>query len=136
MFYEYRDNLADDDNDYVYYRLTALYLSDEGETCESDYAATLEDPMQHFVVIDLSSTGELQPKTLHLYPNPSDGWVTIELSGIQRVSVTNVLGRMLLDKTVDANILRLDLSDFESGMYWLRVVTCDGVFAQPFVLSR
>ena len=136
VFYEYRDNLADNDNDYVYYRLTALYLSDEGETCESDYAATLEDPMQHFVVIDLSSTGELQPKALHLYPNPSDGWVTIELSGIQRVSVTNVLGRMLLDKTVDANILRLDLSDFESGMYWLRVVTCDGVFAQPFVLSR
>lgn len=136
IYYEYRDNLADDPQEYVYYRLTAFYLADNAETCESDYATTLNDPEQNYVVIDITTVEENQKTSLKLYPNPSNGQVFIELEGMQKVMVCNALGQILLSKETNADYLQLDLSCFENGLYWLRVMSQDGVAVKPFVLTR
>ena len=136
LYYEYRDNLADDDHEDVYYRLTAFYLADDGETCESDYAATLNDPEQNYISIDLTSTEENLESSLKLYPNPTNGLISIELEGLQKVMVYNALGQVLLSKETEGNYLQLDLSGFENGLYWLRASSQNVVVTWRFVLSR
>lgn len=136
VYYEYRDNLADYPDEYAYYRLTAFYLADNGETCESDFATTLNDPELNYVTIDITSTNENQKSKFELYPNPSNGLVTIALERMQKVMVYNALGQALLSKEASSDMLQLDLSDFENGMYWLKVTTPNGVTTKPFVVAR
>ena len=136
LYYEYRDNLAEETHDDVYYRLTAFYLADDGETCESDYAATLNNPEQNYVAIDLTATDEYQALDFKLYPNPTSGQITIALEGMQKVVVYNTLGQALLNKETNSDMLQLDLSGFENGLYWLRVTNQKGVITRPFILSR
>ena len=135
LYYEYRDNLADRSND-VYYRLTAFYLADNGETCESDYAATLNDPELHYIVIDLTSTDENQALDFKLYPNPTSAQITIALEGMQKVVVYNTLGQALLHKETNGDVLQLDLSGFENGLYWVKVMAQSGTVTRSFVISR
>ena len=135
LYYEYRDNLADRAND-VYYRLTAFYLADNGETCESDYAASLNDPELHYIAIDLTSTNEHLESSLKLYPNPTNGLITIELEGLQKVMVYNALGQVLLNKEANDDALQLDLSGFENGLYWVKVMTQNGTAAKSLIISK
>ena len=136
LYYEYRDNLAEDGHEDVYYRLTAFYLADNGETCESDYATTLNNPEQNYVAIDLTATDEYQLLDFKLYPNPTSGQITIALEGMQKVVVYNALGQALLNKETSSDVLQLDLSGFENGLYWVKVMAQNGVATRPFVLSR
>ena len=136
LYYEYRDNLAEDDHEDVYYRLTAFYLADNGETCESDYATSLNNPDQNYVSIDLTSTEELLEASLQLYPNPTNGLITVGLEGMQKVMVYNALGQSLLNKETSGDVLQLDLSGMGNGLYWLRVTSQKGIVVKPFFLSR
>ena len=136
LYYEYRDNLADDDHEDVYYRLTAFYLADNGETCESDYAASLNDPELNYIAIDLTSTNENQALDFKLYPNPTSGQITIALEGMQKVVVYNALGQALLNKEASSDMLQLDLLGFENGLYWIKVMTQNGTVVRSFVVSR
>ncbi len=136
LYYEYRDNLADDDHENVYYRLTAFYLADNGETCESDYATTLNNPDQNYVAIDLTATEENLASSLKLYPNPTNGCVTIELEEMQKVMVYNALGQVVLSKEANGDALQLDLSDFGNGLYRVRIMSQNGMVVKPFVISR
>jgi hypothetical protein len=136
LYYEYRDNLAEDDHEDVYYRLTAFYLADNGETCESDYATTLNNPDQNYVAIDLTATDEYQTLDFSLYPNPTNGQITIALEGIQKVVVYNALGQALLNKETSSDVLQLDLSSFEDGLYWIKVMAQNGAAVRSFVISR
>ncbi len=136
LYYEYRDNLSDDPNEYVYYRLTAFYVADDNETCESDYAATLNDPDRNYVLIDVWSTNEKESETLHLYPNPTKESLTLEMEGMQQLSIANAWGQVLLSRQVNADVLHLDLSGYESGLYWLRVITQNCVLTRAFVVLR
>ena len=136
LYYEYHDNLADDDHEDVYYRLTAFYLADDGETCESDYATTLNDPEQNYISIDLTSTEENLESSLKLYPNPTNGLITIELEGLQIVMVYNALGQVLISKEADGNSLQLDLSGFEGGLYWVKIISQNRIAVKPLVISK
>ena len=136
LYYEYRDNLAEDDHEDVYYRLTAFYLADNGETCESDYATTLNNPDQNYVAIDLTATDENQTLDFKLYPNPTSGQITIALEGMQKVLVYNTMGQALLNKEANGDVLQLDLSGFENGLYWIKVLVQNGTAVRSFVISR
>ena len=136
LYYEYRDNLAEDDHEDVYYRLTAFYLADNGETCESDYATTLNNPDQNYVAIDLTATDEYQALDFKLYPNPTNGQITIALEGTQKVVVYNTLGQALLSKETNGDVLQLNLSGFEDGLYWIKVMAQNGTAVRSFVISR
>lgn len=72
----------------------------------------------------------------NIYPNPTQGNVTIEAAGMNHVSVFNINGQMLYDMDVDADNLQLNMAEFGSGMFLVRVVTADGVATQRVVVKR
>ena len=136
-FYQYKDLLLEDEHNVFYYKLTALYLSDDGEECESDYAASLLNPEQQFVMIDDHwEIAENQLDKLLVYPNPSSGHLSIKADGMRHVSVFNALGQRVVDREVQDDALQLDLSGFTNGVYQLRVTTEIATVSKRFVLSR
>ena len=136
-FYQYRDVLVDDDHNAFYYKLTAHYLSDDGEECESDYAASLLNPDVQFVVVDDHwKVNDNQLNTVSIYPNPSSGQLSVEGRGLRRLSVFNALGQRVLEREVQAESVQLDFSGLANGIYQLQVTTEDGLVSKRFVLSR
>ena len=137
QYYQYRDVLVGETHDHFYYKLTAVYLSDENEECESDYAASLAHPDRDYVMVDDAwKLPENQTGNINVYPNPTSGQITIAFEGMQKVVVYNTLGQAMLSKEANGNALQLDLSGFENGIYVLRVVTENGLAMRRFVLSR
>jgi hypothetical protein len=61
-------------------------------------------------------SGEIQ-----IYPNPASDMVTIELatalSGTSRVSLYDMQGRLVLDKTFSEKSIRLDVKPLQAGVY-------------------
>jgi hypothetical protein len=137
QYYQYRDVLVGETHDHFYYKLTAVYLSDENEECESDFAASLAHPDRDYVMVDDAwELPENQTENIDVYPNPTSGQITIEMEGMQKVVVYNTLGQALLNKETSGNVLQLDLSGFENGLYWLHVSSQNKVATRRFVLSR
>ena len=63
----------------------------------------------------------------NLYPNPTDGNVTIEVEGMQRLSVVNELGQVVYDAEVNGNATTLNMSQFGAGVFMIRIYTENGV---------
>ena len=137
QYYQYRDVLVGETHERFYYKLTAVYLSDENEECESDFAASLTHPDRDYVMVDDAwDVFENQMENLSVYPNPTDGQLVVEAFKLRQVSVFNALGQCVMAMDVDADVARLDLSELGNGVYLLRVFTQNGTTTRRFVVSR
>ncbi|MBR3489258.1 MAG: T9SS type A sorting domain-containing protein, partial [Bacteroidales bacterium] len=61
------------------------------------------------------------------YPNPVTNILNIEAQGIQEVSVMDVNGRTVMTLQ---NTNRIDMSNLANGVYFVRVITAEGVSIQ------
>ena len=62
-----------------------------------------------------------------VYPNPTDGNVTIEAEGMQRLTVVNELGQVVYDAEVNNDTETLDMSQYGAGVYMIRIYTENGM---------
>ena len=62
-----------------------------------------------------------------LYPNPTNGNVTIEAEGMQRLTILNELGQVVYDAEVSSNTETLNMSSFGVGVYMVRIYTENGL---------
>jgi hypothetical protein len=80
--------------------------------------------------------------SISMYPNPSRGMVNIDLKSIQgrevEVTVNNILGNVVRTAVVknQNGLGQLDLSDFQNGIYIVKVSTAKGQFVQRVVLKK
>ena len=136
-FYQYRDVLVGDEHHAFYYRLTAVYLSDEGETCESDFAASLWFPENNYVVVDDHwSTEENVEDAVAVYPNPARDKLVVEVPAMRRLSVFNALGQCVVSEECATDEVHIDLSAFPNGLYLIKVENGDAVLSRRFVVSH
>jgi hypothetical protein len=63
----------------------------------------------------------------NLYPNPTEGNITIEAEGLQRLTVVNELGQVLYDVEKHDNSIMLDMSQFGAGVFMIRIYTENGM---------
>ena len=62
-----------------------------------------------------------------LYPNPTNGNITIEAEGMQRLTVVNELGQVVYDAEVSNDTETLNMSQFGAGVYMIRIYTENGM---------
>ena len=105
-----------------YYQVKAVY--DDG--CVSDPAAAADDPTHNYVSAYVDAIGE-NNDMVALYPNPTKDNVTIEANGMSRITVVSVLGQVVFDTELNANVYTLNMSQFNAGMYMVRIYTENGV---------
>ena len=84
----------------------------------------------HLTTIPIGiETTELN-ENIRLYPNPTLGKVSVEADGIVRIDVFDAVGRLVI--TFEATNI-INLSDFESGIYTLRIVLTKGTVVRKVV---
>lgn len=81
--------------------------------------------------VSVPSIGEVQ---VSVYPNPAiGGRCTVEAENLQRVTLLDLAGRMLLDKVCAGNSTTIDLNKVAYGVYMLRIETLSGTVVKKVV---
>ena len=117
------------------YKVTAVYMSEEDE-CESDFAMDVAEEFD-YVCIFITDVENPEALTTNLYPNPTRDQVTITASAeMTRITVINYVGQLVKDLKVNQNKVTLNTSNFESGVYVVRIETESEVITKRFAVAR
>ena len=72
-----------------------------------------------------------------IYPNPTDGMVTVEAEGIESIRVINMIGQTLdMQECGLANSVRLNMSGYTPSVYLFEIKTVNGWVKKRVVLCR
>ncbi len=83
----------------------------------------------------ITSTRETLENNLSVFPNPTDGAVTIEGENIISVSVTDMSGKLVMEQFVNGNSVHLDLSGYTKSVYLVRVKTKGGTHIEKIIVE-
>ena len=123
------DAVSYDDNDIqsvnCYYKVTTINSMPGNETCESNYAMSV-DGSHNYVHVATDGVNE-QDGDIRMYPNPTRSQVTVEAEGLNRVTVMNALGQTVYDAPTEADQTVLNLSQYGTGRYMIRISSEKGV---------
>ena len=120
----FTDNTANQQGDY-YYRLYAYYSATD---CTSAPASIKDDPNKFYLKVYYSPTDieETEKPEMKLYPNPVNHSLKIEAEGMTHVTVFNQLGQLIFASECDSNSLNINVSDWNEGIYHVKVMTGNG----------
>jgi Leucine-rich repeat (LRR) protein len=64
-----------------------------------------------------------ETRTTNIYPNPSDGIISIEIENINNatIEIYNVSGRLAYSRELNSKIEKIDISGLSEGMYFVKV---------------
>lgn len=86
------------------------------------------------IIEDCTAVAELESQSAKVYPNPTQGQVTIEAESIHHVSIYNILGEKVFESAAHSNVLDIDLSVFQNGLYLIKVKTDKGLLTHMVTL--
>lgn len=84
---------------------------------EKDVSTSFSTSCNSITEIDKSSNQKLK---IDIYPNPTNGIVTIE-NGNGKVEILNVFGESILSKTINLENNTINISHLVSGVYFLKI---------------
>jgi hypothetical protein len=112
-----------------YYQVRADY----GE-CESEPAVSGVNPDVNYVTAEVTGIDELN--NVALYPNPTNSNVTIKAADMRHITVVSVLGQVVYDAEVSGDQVILNMSQYNAGVYVVRVATANGVSTHRVTVVR
>ena len=62
-----------------------------------------------------------------VYPNPTKSNLNITAENMKRISIINTLGQIVYDAEVDSDNEVIDMAQYESGLYMVRIITENGI---------
>lgn len=118
--YEMRDNeIEPGTHTYV---VSAFY---QDQDCE-----TFSDP----VTLEITSA-ESNMLEANIFPNPTQGNITIKLEGMKQISIVNSIGQEVFRSDVEGDLYRLDMSQFGQGIFVMRIATGNGQAVKHIVVE-
>ena len=75
-----------------------------------------------------------QENNVMVYPNPTNGAVTVEGEGLTEVRIVNAFGQMVYYSKVEGEQVRIDLSQMANGVYVMHIGTENGVVVKQIVV--
>ena len=117
---EYKDNGALEYGNWYYYKVLAYYQNNE---CYSIPAMSLYGK-EYYVKTYYSpeSVDENDIQSVEIYPNPAKELLTIKADNLSDVVIYNSVGQKVFAKTPDSSELLISLNDFDTGIYFVRLV--------------
>ena len=109
-----------------YYQVTAVYEED-GIECESEPAKTYNDETLDYVVVEVTAVEENNINGLMIYPNPTNGNLNVNVEAMRRITIANTLGQVVYDQEVNGDSQIIDMSQYQTGIYMVRIATDNGV---------
>ena len=81
----------------------------------------------------LEQTAENVAPEITVYPNPANDYVTINGEDIQKVTVYDLTGRIVMNVIAEAKSTRIDVGDLKNGIYTLVVESKEGIIQRPLI---
>ena len=74
---------------------------------------------------------------MEVYPNPNNGEFVITTSNeVMNVTITDVRGKVVYsNNSVNNNMINVNLSDLENGMYVINVETANGTMTENVIVQ-
>lgn len=74
--------------------------------------------------------------TFKLYPNPASNMINIESdSKISTMTIHDMSGKLIANKTVNANVVTHDISELNRGLYFVSITTSNGILTNKLVIQ-
>ena len=73
---------------------------------------------------------------ISIYPNPTKAYLNIEAENMTHISIANTLGQIVFDKAVDSDMEAIDMTQYNSGVFFVRITTENGVVVKRVSLER
>lgn len=73
---------------------------------------------------------------LHLFPNPAQSALTVQLNSAQEntlMEIYNVAGQLLISRTTSLATEQVDVSEWAPGIYFVRITNANGVVTEKFM---
>ena len=94
------------------------------EVVYDDYAVSCPQCVEFEYII---SVDENNANAMSVYPNPVKDNLTIVAENMTRITITNTLGQVVLDEDVVNDSEVINMSQYEAGVYVVRITTESGV---------
>lgn len=85
--------------------------------------------------LDVTET-ETEKENVMVYPNPTDGIINISACNIDKVSVYNIVGQEVESFVIDDNQCRIDISDYNDGVYFVKIKTENEIMTKKIILTN
>lgn len=118
-----------------YYQVKAVY-EENGIECESAAAKTYNNVLQDYVVVEVTAINENGVDGMMIYPNPTNGNLNINVKAMKRISIANAMGQVVYDNEVADDNVTIDMAQYKTGIYMVRVVTENGVAVERISVVR
>ena len=86
--------------------------------------------------IDHTSVGENNEKAFNIYPNPTNGDITVCGESINLVEVYNICGQKVLSIETNSSSVNVNMSELTAGVYMVKVVDNNGNATVNKVVKR
>lgn len=89
--------------------------------------------------VDISSTIQLSPKNINVFPNPTRGTVFFELEeelSNAQIKIMSINGTVLTTETLKGNTHSVDLNKFNSGMFIYQIQSDKFTYSGRIVLNK
>ena len=118
-----------------YYQVAAVYEED-GEECVSEPATLYGDETQNYAVVEVTAIEENGVNGVMIYPNPTNGNLNVNVEAMKRITIANALGQIVYDQEAASDNEIIDMSQYETGIYMVRIVTDNGVAVKRVSVVR
>ncbi len=118
----------------------SVYASDIDGDGDLDVLSASQDDdkiawYENFTFESNTSVKTLQQKGISIYPNPTTGMVYFDFANnnIQQVTISDITGNQIMEKTQIQQNETIDISGFENGIYIISIQTDEEIFTLRIV---
>jgi hypothetical protein len=121
-----------------WYKVTAVWIDNNTDTCESDFAFAKDNPDDDFVYVLVTDVEHLKDQDdLVIYPNPATNRVTIDAKAIQEITAFNYVGQKVYDKSFNnESMVTLNAENFDAGIYLFRIKTAESTTVKRVIILK
>ncbi len=83
-----------------------------------------------------SSIRDLYENKLKIYPIPAKNGITIDLHGSKTIYIYDISGKQLLNIYSNTTLEYIDLTNFNQGIYIVKVISSEGIFTRKIILTN
>ena len=108
---------------------TITYTIQSAEACNTFDTATVVISVQGL------STVNYETNDIKIFPNPAKSIITITNAqeNIKSIQLYDMQGRMLQSETIDKTSVQLDISNYQTGTYIIKITTDYGITNRKFI---
>jgi len=73
-----------------------------------------------------------------IFPNPANDFVSIDFGNLysaKEITLIDVQGRIIVQKQTSDNNLNLNISEFQKGVYFIKISTTDNILIKKFIIE-